>query len=174
MPGMLWQAAPVYTHQHVEQGTPRLLAYPTGRGVCFSPAHTQIEHCLKCGTRTDRVSKRTLGSLARGRYGQSVVLTTRVGLRLCEPCEGRWNLAPVVALGSLLLPFALPLGAGLGLGSGNLAFLGFLVAVVLVVFAWRWGLRQSLRVKSIDHDGMVELAGVHPAVVAEICGDEAP
>lgn len=121
----MWQASRVYSHEHVDQGTPRLLAYPTGRGVCFSSAHTRIEHCLKCGTRTDRVSKRTLGSLARGRYGQKVVVTTRVGLRLCEPYE-------------------------------------------------RWGLRRSLRVKSIDDDGMVELAGVHPAVVAEICGDEAP
>jgi hypothetical protein len=155
------------------------MTYDTDRGVFFNPAEVTIDKCFKCARPTTRRSPRTIASLVRGNYG-AAVRSMRGALTLCEACDRRWDRAVGIGFASFATPFAFPMLAVLihmkvthlpGSAFGLAFVLGFGVAIAMYVYA----VRASIRVRSIDDDGLIGLDQIHPEVRAEIvaAGDAA-
>jgi hypothetical protein len=149
------------------------MVYETDRGVFFNPNEVAIDKCLKCAIPTTRKSPRSIASLVRGSYGGMAVRSVQGALTLCERCDKRWEIATGIGFASLAMPFAVLIGtvyfdmkvAALpGSVIGAAIFLGFVLAVVMYIYA----LKQSVRVRSIDDDGLIGLDNIHPDVRAEI------
>ena len=156
-------------------GIPTILPYMTGRGVCFAPHLTHVHRCLKCAELTTRKSTRTFGSLAkRSAFGPTYLQTMRAPITICSSCESMWTFAVVMFVLSLALPFALPILVIFTIESGGLAAASFPGGGLLIIATALWARSKSLRVKSLDEDGMLEVAGAHPEVAAEIVGDDDP
>ena len=149
------------------------MTYETDRGVFFNPAEVDFGKCLKCAIPTTRKSPRSIASLVRGSYGGMAVRSMNNVLTLCERCDKRWEIATGIGFASLAMPFAAPIGAVFfdmkvtplpGDAIAAIIVLGLVAAVVMYVYA----LKQSIRVRSIDDDGLLGLDNIHPDVRAEI------
>lgn len=150
-------------------GADRWMPYQTAGGVAFYPDRIPPV-CLKCGAANPPWRKRTLRVGNRVGMNSMRIRSLPVTLPICGSCTTRWALAPWLAMLALAAPF-LVFAVAFGLirsGSDQLFGVVIMTALLspipLVALAWRW----SLRVISIDDDGMIELRGVPRAVAAEI------
>ncbi len=149
------------------------MTYETDRGVFFNPNEVVLDKCLKCARPTTRRSPRSIGSLVRGNYGQMAVRSMRGALTLCERCDRRWDLATAIGFASFAMPFALPiLGVVIHMKvhalPDSLFGLSFALGLVLAFVMYVYAVKQSIRVRSIDDDGLIGVDGIHPEVRAEI------
>ncbi len=149
------------------------ITYATDRGVWFNPDEIQLGKCLKCATPTKRRSPREIAMAERTGYGMMRLVKTRNVLTLCEKCDSRWELGVGVGFAGMALPVALPVGLmyfdmkvhsvpGSLIGWAILA--GILGGIAMYIYA----LRVSIRVRSIDEDGLLGLDNIHPDVRSEI------
>ncbi|HEY4176735.1 MAG TPA: hypothetical protein VGM90_07885 [Kofleriaceae bacterium] len=150
------------------------MTYETDRGVWFNPSEIRLAKCLKCATPTNRLSPREITVAERAGYGQIRLVKTRNVLTLCEKCDARWELAMGIGIAGIALPITLPMGL-LWLDvkfnldvSGSLIGFSFLAAFVLGIVMYIYALRVSIRVRSIDDDGLVGLDKIHTDVRREI------
>ena len=151
------------------QSADRWMPYQTQGGVAFYPDRIPPV-CLKCGAANPPWRKRTLRVGNRVGMNTMRIRSLPVTLPICGACTTRWAMAPVLVLLAFLAPFAI-FGGAMELfrdaaerSLAGVAMAALLSPIPLVILAWRW----SLRVTSIDDDGMIELRGVPRAVAAEI------
>jgi hypothetical protein len=149
------------------------MTYETDRGVFFDPNEVKLDKCLKCATPTTRRSPRSIATLVRGDYGQRAVRSLRDVLVLCERCDKRWERATAIGFAGMAAPFAIPIATILfsvkvhDLGAGVFG-LSLLLGLVAGIAMYVYALKQSIRVRSIDDDGLIGIDNIHPDVRGEI------
>jgi hypothetical protein len=152
--------------------------YETPRGVWFDPDEIRLQKCLKCAAPTNRRSPRIIKHATREDAPFGVqrfrVLSARHVLTLCETCDSRWTMATSLAVAGLAIPFAVPMGfemleAQLKINIPSQLYIfavlgGFVFGIAMAI----WALRVSIRVRTIDEDGLLGLDNIHRDVRSEI------
>jgi hypothetical protein len=149
------------------------MTYETDRGVFFDPNEVQIDKCFKCATPTTRQSRRSIATLVRGSHGRLAVRSMTGALVLCERCDRRWDVAIAIGYLSFVMPFALPfLAAKIDSKATPVSGTWYAVSVVAGLVAciamYVYAVKQSIRVRSIDDDGLIGIDGIHPDVRFDI------
>lgn len=150
------------------------MTYETDRGVFFDPNEIKLTKCLKCATPTTRRSPRSIAQAYRAGYGRMRIVSTHNVLTLCEKCDARWNTGIGLGFAGMAMPFAVPIGlvmleVKLGINiPGQLIGFAVLAGIVLAIAMYIYALRVSIRVRSIDDDGLLGLDNIHPDVRSEI------
>jgi len=149
------------------------MTYETDRGVFFDPNEVKLDKCLKCATPTTRRSPRSIATLVRGGHGRAAVRSMRGALVLCERCDRRWDLATAIGFLGFAMPFALPaLAAKIDSKatpvSGTWYGLSIVVGIVACVAMYVYAVKQAIRVRSVDDDGLIGIDGIHPDVRFDI------
>jgi hypothetical protein len=152
--------------------------YETPRGVWFSPDEVRLPKCLKCAAPTNRRSPRMITHATREDAPFGVhrfrILSARNVLTLCEKCDSRWTMATSVAVAGIAIPFAVPMGfemleSNLKISvSSQLYIFAVLGGIVFGIAMVIWALRASIRVRTIDDDGLLGLDNIHRDVRSEI------